>query len=161
MDDQLSSGPELYATTEDLESRPGESAALVFGEQNVAPSNAELWYYRGYDKGPTDQYIGDCEYETPTQDGPALWEFPDRTGSSSSGFIGANTNWVIANNGQTIPEPSTLVLLGISAISLLACAWRRRNLCSFPSMILAAMVILAAGSVQADVFNMGGNSATP
>jgi uncharacterized repeat protein (TIGR03803 family) len=57
----------------------------------------------------------------------------------------------------SIPEPSTFALLGIAAISLLTCAWRRRRkLNNLPSMILAAMVVLAAGSVQADVFNMGG-----
>jgi len=57
------------------------------------------------------------------------------------------------------PEPSTFVLLGIGAISLLAYASRRRRkLHNLRSMILAAMVVvLAAGSAQpADVFNMGG-----
>ncbi len=63
---------------------------------------------------------------------------------------------VIAGMGvSTVPEPSTLVLLGMGAMSLLSYAWRRRTkLHNLTSMILAAMVVLAAGSAQADVFNI-------
>jgi probable HAF family extracellular repeat protein len=63
-----------------------------------------------------------------------------------------------------IPEPSTLALLGIGAISLLACVWRRRRrLHNLRSMILAAMLVvlplMMASVTQAqvsNVFNMGG-----
>ena len=56
-----------------------------------------------------------------------------------------------------IPEPSTFVLLGVGAISLLAFAWRRRRgraRCLSGAAVVVAMLI--AGSAQADVFNMGG-----
>jgi T5SS/PEP-CTERM-associated repeat protein len=55
-----------------------------------------------------------------------------------------------------VPEPTTLALSVVSAIGLLAYAWRRKKLHHLRLMILAAMVVLATSSVQADVFNMGG-----
>jgi formylglycine-generating enzyme required for sulfatase activity len=56
-----------------------------------------------------------------------------------------------------VPEPGSVTLVVAGGLCLLACAWRRRRkLHNLPSMILAAMIVLAAGSVQADVFNMGG-----
>ena len=78
--------------------------------------------------------------------------------NDSGQIVGTGTN----PNGKSdaflltpIPEPSTLALLGISVIGLLACTWRRRRkLHNLRSMILATMVVLAAGSAQADVFNM-------
>jgi sugar lactone lactonase YvrE len=62
-----------------------------------------------------------------------------------------------------VPEPSTLFLLGIGAISLLGFAWRRRRgraRCLSCAAVVVAMLI--AGSARADVFNMGGtyNQAT-
>jgi formylglycine-generating enzyme len=48
-----------------------------------------------------------------------------------------------------VPEPSAITLLTIGAVGLLAYAWRRRKLHNLRSMILAAMVVLAAGSAQA------------
>jgi len=79
-------------------------------------------------------------------------------------FAGGFDNTANASNVvdiYSVPEPPTLALLGIGAISLLACAWRRRKqLHNLRSMILAAMMVLAAGSAQADVFNMGGTRDT-
>ena len=48
------------------------------------------------------------------------WETPNPTMNNSQ-------TWVIADGGHPVPEPSTLVLLGIGAVSLLAYAWRRRT----------------------------------
>ena len=55
-----------------------------------------------------------------------------------------------------VPEPSTLVLLGVSAISLLGFAWRRRWRARCLSGAVVVVAMLIAGSAQADVFNMGG-----
>jgi probable HAF family extracellular repeat protein len=46
-----------------------------------------------------------------------------------------------------VPEPSTFALLGIGAIGLFA--WRRKKIYNLRSVVLAAMVVLAAGSAQA------------
>ena len=76
---------------------------------------------------------------------------------------GADLNTVLSNFNQTIsvtatvPEPSTLFLLGIGAIGLLSFACRRRRgraRCLSCAAVVVAMLL--AGSAQADVFNMGG-----
>ncbi len=63
------------------------------------------------------QYVGGGYYKTISKYEDD-WTDPD---------TGANTDspapWVIAT---AVPEPSTLVLLGIGAVSLFAYAWRKR-----------------------------------
>ena len=72
-------------------------------------------------------------------------EMPTVTGGASATLIALTFT----------PEPSTLVLLGIGAISLLGYGWRRRRkLYNLSPMILAAMVVLAVTPARADVFNM-------
>jgi hypothetical protein len=100
-------------------------------------------------------------------DGSSYTTLDDPLGTNGTEILGIWGNSVVGSyldsSGNVhgfvaiIPEPSTLVLLGIGAISLLAYAWRRRKALSIliPT-ILATTVILAASSAQADVFNMGG-----
>jgi formylglycine-generating enzyme len=55
-----------------------------------------------------------------------------------------------------IPEPATLILVGIGSISLLAYAWRRRASRQVVTALAVVAVILSAACAQADVFNLGG-----
>ena len=59
------------------------------------------------------------------------------------------------DNVTIIPEPSTLALLGIGAIGLLAWALRRRK-ANRILVCFIAMFASTAGIASADVFNMGG-----
>jgi formylglycine-generating enzyme required for sulfatase activity len=88
----------------------------------------------------------------------AYWMATDHTGTelfvACDGQYNGNSNLIVYS---AAPEPSTLALLLAGFVGLLAYACRRRRkLHNLPSMILPAMVVLAAGSAQADVFNMGG-----
>jgi formylglycine-generating enzyme required for sulfatase activity len=53
----------------------------------------------------------------------------------------------------SIPESSTLVLLGIGAVSLLAAAWRRRQIGQLASAA-AVLLVLSVGVAQAQVSNV-------
>jgi hypothetical protein len=46
---------------------------------------------------------------------------------SSGGPVIATATFNLSDMGSSVPEPSTLVLLGIGAVSLIAYAWRKRR----------------------------------
>lgn len=88
-------------------------------------------------------------------------------GTSSYAHDINNSGWIVGigtnPSGQALaylltPEPSILVLLGMSVLGLLGWAWRTRAYSKSAPIILTAMlVVFAVGQVQAvDVFNMGG-----
>jgi formylglycine-generating enzyme required for sulfatase activity len=85
------------------------------------------------------------------------WNYnADYMASSSPGFpSGADYYLGFRIAGLPVPEPGSLTLLVCGGLCLLAYAWRRRR--KLPNLIptiLATIVVLAADSVQADVFNM-------
>jgi formylglycine-generating enzyme required for sulfatase activity len=90
----------------------------------------------------------------------ASYELPANTTSTLLTFDSLSPNGGIMLDDislDAVPEPSSLVLLSLGAVSLLAYAWRRcRTLPKVISIVLLALAInLAVGSVRADVFHMG------
>ncbi len=72
-----------------------------------------------------------------------------------AGPNGYGTVYSLTISRQT-PEPSSLALLGVGAMGLIAYVWRRRRANSVVRFVLAAALLACAVSAQADVFNMGG-----
>ena len=90
--------PETYLNIEDMQTY----------DNWIAWSNqASGYYYLAFSRG--------AELWIDHSDGQLIGALPPS-------FL-PGTDWVVAT---AVPEPSTVVLLGIVAISLLACAWRRR-----------------------------------
>ncbi len=80
-------------------------------------------------------------------------------GSNTSGTIdGYSATLAIQGNDLvlTVPEPSTLALLGAGVLGLFGWAWRRRRAKAILRILLGAALLASAASAQADVFNMGG-----
>ena len=68
-------------------------------------------------------------------------------------YLSDQESWVDGIRVYTVPEPSTLVLLGIGAISLLAYVWRRRYAGGLIGIALALGTLSPAQAVQITAFH--------
>ena len=128
------------------------SGGMIVGDATTSSGNEDAFLYGNGTMTDLNSLI----------DPASGWTLQSASAINDSGqIVGAMYN----ASGQThaflltpIPEPSPLVLLGVSAISLLGFAWRRRRRGRARCLSCAAVVVamLVAGSAQADVFNMGG-----
>lgn len=134
----------------------------IVWQRKVSDYSWEIWSNRrGKIADGTDPSINNS--------GVIVWEQNGVIFSSESGQIGSGLMPQINDLGQitwlqdgniilmtSIPEPSTLALLGIGAIGLLGYVCRRRGRVRCLSSAAVVLTMLIAGSAQADVFNMGG-----
>jgi len=111
----------VIATPTELILTPGWSFGLSVYEANgiMIQGGGGLSWLNGY-FGHAPSYS--ANYGWNPQDGTSLFYW-DTVGAQA--YLGTG-DWVIATTSP-VPEPSTLVLLGIGAISLLAYAWRKRR----------------------------------
>ena len=80
-------------------------------------------YYPAGEIGPTDSYDNQIQgFSKPADTN----DWADEFGQISTYQLEPPSNPFIIATASPTPEPSTLVLLGIGAVSLLAYAWRRR-----------------------------------
>jgi formylglycine-generating enzyme len=84
--------------------------------------------------------------------------FEEPAGIGSIRFLGDSGSTVRLDDltFEAVPEPSTLIFIGIGAVGLLAYAWRRRASRQAVTALAAIAVVLSVAVAQADVFNMGG-----
>jgi hypothetical protein len=107
----------LYATSTQLLFRDGDYLTIWFASEDD-PDVMWLQYTRLALGNLVDSFQGLADSA-----GSSIGFFQQDHPPAVSGSIGANDPWIIA----IVPEPSTLVLLGIGAASLFACAWQRRR----------------------------------
>jgi hypothetical protein len=115
-----------------------ESGGLTATDKQLIlpdPSSFDLYYYDFDNNIPA--HLSWYNNTAPTYLLPTTHVYLGGIGFQNNGILSLNQGWANTNpimNGssswviaQTVPEPSTLVLLGIAAIGLLGWAWQRRK----------------------------------